>query len=167
MDIVALTEILIAFTLKMADNALGTVKTLFLAKGKYVAAAFFNSFSTLFYLMAVVRIAKSNDIYSIIAMCVATFIGTLMPCFIIKKAERDKLYIFDVTSDTLENGKRFADILRMKNVALNTTTVYNREMKKTLLVKIYCSSKEESRMVTDMLENKKNFKYNIYVPIED
>lgn len=167
MDYLALVEVLIAFSLKMADNALGTVKTLFLAKGKYFRAALFNSLSTLFYLLAVVRIAKSNDIYSIIAMCVATFFGTLMPCFIIKKTERDKLYIFDVTSDNLDNGKQFADILRTKNVALNTTVVYNREMEKTLLVKIYCSSKEESRMVTDMLENKKNFKYNIYVPIED
>lgn len=167
MDNIVLVEILIAFGLKMCDNALGTVKTIYLSKGKYVLAAVFNSLSTLFYLLAVVRIANSNDIYSLIAMCVATFIGTLMPCFIIKKSERDKLYIFDITSDTMENGKRFADHLRDMNVALNTATVYDRNMQKTLLIKVYCSSKDESRIINEMLKKKESFKYNIYVPIED
>ena len=167
MDAIALTEILIAFSLKMGDNALGTVKTIYIAKGKYVRAALFNSLSTLFYLMAVVRIAKSNDFYSMIAMCVATFIGTLIPCFVIQKAERDKLYIFDITSDTLSSGMVFADILRDKNIAINTTSVYNREMEKTLLIKVYCASKEESRVVTDLLNYNEKFKYNIYVPLDE
>ena len=166
-DWIAMSEILIAFSLKMADNALGTVKTLFLSKGKYFSASLFASLSTLFYLFAIVRIANSNDIYSIVAMCVATFFGTLFPCFVIKRSEKEKLYIFDVTSDTMENGKIFADTLRGENVAVNTSVVYNRDMAKTLMCKVYCSSKEQSKMVNEMLKKNKDFKYNIYVPIED
>ena len=59
-DYVALAEIGIAFGLKMADNALGTVKTLYLSKGKFFGASIFASMSTLFYLLAIVRIATEN-----------------------------------------------------------------------------------------------------------
>ena len=48
-DYVALAEIGIAFGLKMADNALSTVKTLYLSKGKFFGASLFASMSTLFY----------------------------------------------------------------------------------------------------------------------
>ena len=166
-DYVALAEIGIAFGLKMADNALGTVKTLYLSKGKFFGASIFASMSTLFYLLAIVRIANSNDMASILAMCAATFLGTLMPCYLIKKSEREKLYIFDVTADTLDNGKQFADIVRDNNIAVNTSVVYDKNMKKTLLCKIYCATKEQSKMINDLLKNKNEFKYNVYVPIED
>lgn len=166
-DYVALAEIGIAFGLKMADNALSTVKTLYLSKGKFFGASLFASMSTLFYLLAIVRIANSNDMASIIAMCAATFVGTLMPCYLLKKSERDKLYIFDITSDTMDNGKRFADEIRDSNIAVNTSVVYDKNMKKTLLCKVYCATKEQSKMVNDLLKNKDEFKYNVYVPIED
>ena len=159
-------DIAIAFGLKICDNALSTVKTIFLSKEKYVSAYLFASFSTLFYLLAIVRIANSNDPYSMAAMCVATFIGTLIPCFIVKKTEREKLYIFDVTSDTLENGKEFADALRKNNIAVNSNIVYNREMVKTLQCNIYCKTKEQSKVVNDLLKDKEDFKYNVCVPIE-
>lgn len=166
-DVIALTEIGIAFGLKMADNALSTVKTLYLSKGKFFGASLFASLSTLFYLLAIVRIANSNDIYSILAMCIATFVGTLMPCYLIKKSERDKLYIFDITADNLANGKKFADIVRGNNIAVNTSVVYDKNMNKTLLCKAYCSSKEESRFLNEMLKENNEFKYNVYVPINE
>ena len=167
MSVEFIIEVTIAFLLKMADNALSTVKTIFLTKGRHVLASIFAGISTLFYLLAIVRIASSNNIWSILAMCFATFLGTLLPCFIIKKSERDKLYIFDITSDTLENGKEFADVLRAKNVAVNTSIVYDRDLNKTILCKVYCASKEQSKMVQEILKDKPEFKYNIYVPIED
>jgi len=166
-DYVALAEIGIAFGLKMADNALSTVKTLYLSKGKFFGASLFASMSTLFYLLAIVRIANSNDIYSIIAMCFATFFGTLMPCYLLKKSEREKLYIFDVTSDSMDSGKEFADTVRNSNIAVNTSVVYDKNMKKTLMCKIYCATKEQSKMINDLLKNKNEFKYNVYVPIEE
>lgn len=159
-------EILIAFFLKMADNALGTVKTIYLTRGKALLASIFAGVSTLFYLIAIVRIANSNSIWAIIAMCFATFLGTLLPCFLIKKSERDKLYIFDITADSMDGGKAFADVLREKNIAVTTSVIYGQKMEKTLLCKVYCSSKKESRLVQELLELHRDFKYHIYVPIE-
>ena len=167
MDIVIVFEILIAFFLKMADNILGTVKTIYLTKGKPFKAAAFAGFSTLFYLIAIVRIANSNSIWSIIAMCFATFLGTLIPCVFFNRSERERLYIFDITANTLDAGKQFADILRSENIAVTTSSVYARNMEKTLLCKVYCSSKEDSRFVQSLLDDHKEFKYHIYTPIEE
>ena len=166
-DMVALIEIGIAFALKIADNTLGTFKTIFIAKGKYVMASVFNAASTMFYLLAIVRITSSNSFASMLAMCAATFLGTLLPSFLLKKTERDKLYIFDITADTMEAGFDFADTLRSSNIAVNTSPVYNKNMEKTLAIKAYCPSKESSRKVIELLEGKDNFKYNVYAPIEE
>lgn len=160
-----ITEVIISFVLKAIDNALGTFKTIYLQKERYVLGAIFNSFATFFYLMAIVQVAKSNNIYSIIAMCVATFIGTYLPGLFIKKSERDKLYIFDITADDFSTGKTFADVIRSKNIAIKTTVSYDTEMNKVLSCKVYCSTKKESKTVNKLIPEK--FKYHVYVPLSE
>lgn len=155
-------EILLVFILKIIDNILATAKTIYINKEKYVIASLFNAFSTFFYLILIVQIAKSNDIKSIIAMCVATFIGTYLPGVLIKKSEREKLFIFDITSDTLETGKQFADEIRDNNIAITTYSARDKHMNKVLTCKVYCRTKEESRIVKELLNP--NFKYNIDIP---
>lgn len=156
---------LIAFILKILDNGLGTAKTIYINKERYALGAFLNSFSTFFYLVAIVQLTKNNDMKSIIAMCVATFVGTYLPGLLIKKSERDKLWIFDVTANTLDRGKEFADIIRDNNIAIKTYTSYDTEMNKVLSCKIYCTSKNESRIVNSTIPQ--DFKYNVYVPMSD
>ena len=157
-------DILISFILKTIDNGLGTAKNIYINKEKYVIASLFNGIATFFYLIAIVQLTKSNSIYNIIAMCIATFIGTLIPGIMVKKSERDKLFIFDITSDTLESGKEFADLIRKNNIAIKTYKSYDSNMNKTLSCKVFCSTKEESKIVNKLI--KPNFRYNIYVPIE-
>lgn len=156
---------LMAFVLKIFDNGLGTAKTIYINKEKYVLGAALNAFSTFFYLVAIVELTKNNDMKSIIAMCVATFIGTYLPGVLIKKSERDKLWIFDITADSLENGKEFADTIRTHNIAIKSYSSYDSAMNKVLSCKVYCSTKGESRLVNKIIP--KQFKYNVYVPLED
>lgn len=156
-------EILYSFVLKALDNALGTYKTICLQKENYLRGALFNAISTFFYLVAIVQVAKSNNIYSIIAMCLATFIGTYLPGVFTKRSERDKLYIFDITADNLPNGKKFADMVREKNIAVKTYKSYDSNMNKVLSCKVYCTTKEESRIVNGMIPS--TFKYHVYVPL--
>lgn len=156
-------EILSSFLLKAIDNALSTIKTINLQKEKYFYGAFFNALSTFFYLVGVIQIAKSNSLLSVISMCVATFIGTYVPGVLIKKSERDKLYIFDITADDLTLGKYFADAIRKENIAIKTYSSYGSDMNKVLSCKVYCTTKNESRIVNTLMP--KTFKYNIYSPI--
>lgn len=156
---------LIAFALKILDNGLSTAKTIYINKEKYCLGALLNAFSTFFYLVAIVQLTKSNSLISIIAMCLATFIGTYLPGLIIKKSERDKIYIFDVTASTLDKGKEFADTIRDNNIAIKTYSSYDTDMNKVLSCKIYCTSRHESRVVNNTIPQ--DFKYNVYVPLAD
>lgn len=156
-------EILSSFLLKAIDNGLSTFKTIYLQKENYIKGSFYNALSTFFYLIGVVQIAKSNNILNIIAMCVATFIGTLLPGIMIKRSERDKLYIFDITADNLDLGISFADSIREKNIAIKTFSSYDTYMNKVLTCKVYCTTKEESRTVNRLMPE--TFKYNVYSPL--
>lgn len=151
--------IILTFLLKLIDNALGTLKTIFLNKEKYFFSALSNSFGTFFYLFAIVQISKSNSIAGILAACVATFIGTYVPGKVVNKFEKNKLYVFDITSDTLEKGKEFGNIMRDLNLAINTNPWTNNEMEKVLCAKIYCKTKQEVMVVLEKMPD--TFKWNV------
>ena len=156
-------EILIVFLLKLIDNTLGTMKNIFLNKEKFFWSSLLAALSTTVYMITVVKMAKSDGIISIMAIFAATFIGTLIPGLAVKKSEKDKLYIFDITADNMDSGKEFADILRSANIATKTCVVYNNVMKKTLSIKAYCANREESKMVNENIYP--DFKYNVYAPM--
>ena len=110
------------------------------------------------------KMAKTDGLISIVAIFVATFIGTLLPGTVVKKTEKDRLFIYDITADNFNNGKKFADILREADIATKTSIAYNNEMDKTLSIQAYCSSRDESRLVNENISS--TFKYNIYAPIK-
>lgn len=157
-------EILAVFLMKTIDNALSTAKTIFINKEKYMTGAILNGLSTFFYLIAIVQITKSNSLLSIISMCIATILGTYLPGFILKKSERDKLFIFDITADDFENGKVFADAVRNTNIAIKSYITYDDDLNKVLSCKIYCINKNESTIINNLIP--KTFRYNVYVPLE-
>lgn len=152
-----------AFLLNLINNGLSTVKTIYIHKEKYLSGAFYNAFSTFFYLIAVVQIAKSNNIYSIIAMCFATFLGTYLPGTLMKKSERDKLFIFNITASNFETGLKFADEVRNMNIPVKTNISYNSKKEKVITCEVYCLTKEESRIINGLIP--KDFKYHIYTPL--
>lgn len=156
-------EILIVFILKLIDNTLSTMKNIFLIKEKFLVSSLLAALSTAVYMFMVMKMAKTDGVISIVAIFAATFIGTLIPGVAVKKTEKVKLFIFDITADNIDNGKEFADILRKANITTNTSMAYNNMMDKTLSIKAYCTNKEESRMVNNNIYP--SFKYNIYVPM--
>ena len=158
-------EIIMVFMLKLIDNALATVKTIYIQKEKYLISAIFNALSTFFYLVAIVQVSKSSNLSGIIAMCLATFIGTYLPGIIIKKSEGDKLFIFDITSDNLELGRAFADNVRTLGIPIKTYSTYNNNMEKILTCKIYCATKEDSQKILDIMPT--TFDYYINLPLKN
>lgn len=157
-------EILIVFTLKLIDNTLNTMKNIFLIKEKFLVSSLFAALSTAVYMFMVMKMAKTDGLISIVAIFVATFIGTLLPGTVVKKTEKDRLFIYDITADNFNNGKKFAGILREADIATKTSIAYNNEMDKTLSIQAYCSSRDESRLVNENISS--TFKYNIYAPIK-
>lgn len=158
-------EIILVFLLKLIDNALATVKTIYIQKEKYMVSAIFNGLSTFFYLVAIVQISKSSSLLSIVSMCLATFIGTYLPGVIIKKSEGDRLFIFDITANNLSEGKKFADVIRELKIPIKTYSSYNSDMEKVLTCKVFCSTKEDSQIVLDKMPE--TFNYYIHLPLNN
>ena len=156
-------EILIVFIYKMLDNALGTAKTIYLSKEKYLSGSLFNALSFLFYTLAFSKALKDDSILTTISMCVAVFVGTYLTGYMFKLTERDKLHIYDITSDTFETGKKFADTVRKYNIVIKTYKSYDSHMNRTLSCKVYCLTKEESKIINNLIPQ--GFKYNVYTPL--
>lgn len=159
------SPILLVFFYKLFDCVFNTLKTVFLYKNEYFLSSVCGTMSTIFYLVAIVQIAVSNNIYTIISIGLATFIGSYLPPLLIEHFEKDKLYIYEVTSDNLDNGKEFADSIRELNIPIMTTKTYDKFMNKVLFCKIYSSSKETSKIIEEVIP--KSFKYNYYSPINN
>lgn len=151
---------IMTFICKMLDNALGTLKNIYLTKEKYLVSSLFSAASTFFYMVAVVNTIKDSSFGSIIALCVATFLGSYIPAVIVKSKEDDKLYVFEVTSNTFDEGIELADSIKELNIAIKTVVSYDANTNKVLTCKIYCSTKAESIMVKEIIGE---HKYHAYV----
>lgn len=154
---------LIIFSFTLLNNIFATCRTIFVAKEKYWLSSLAAGISCLFNSLALIKAVSSGNLIEISAMCIGTFIGNLIPGLIIKKTEKEKMYIFDITSDTLENGMSFAETIRDLNIPIRTTKVHNMQNEKTIVCKVYCQSKEESRIVKENIPN--TFIWTIHVPI--
>lgn len=151
------------FVCKILDNALSTLKSIYLHKQKYFISSAFNAISTFFYMVAMVNVVKDNSFNSIMALCVATFLGSYIPAKVIEKHEDDKLYVYDITTDGYEEGIDFANGLRELDLPIKTNTIYNDNKEKVVEVKVFCSTKAESIMVKELIGN---YKYYAYVAQE-
>lgn len=156
--------IITSFLLKLLDNTLSTMKSIFLQKGKYMLSAILNAGSAFFYMVAMKNVITNDSFGGILAMVLATFLGSIIPSTLINKLEKDKLYIFEVTSNSFEEGVKFADEVRKYDIPIKTLVAYNEGTEKVLSCKIYCSSKTESLLIKNIIP--KQFKYNAYTPRE-
>jgi hypothetical protein len=147
------------FFLKIMDCALSTIKSVFLYKNKNFLSSIFNALSTFFYMSMIVKMTKANDSLTIFIICLATFIGSYLPTFLLDKLEKDKVYIFVVTPDTNENGKEFADMIRENNIPIFTFKGYNENLEQVLCCKIFSESKKQSTLIENMIPE--GFKYHV------
>ena len=146
-----MNTMLVTFLCKMMDNALGTLKNIFLHKQKYFVSSVFSATSTFFYMVAMVNAVKDNSLWSIIAMCTATFLGSYIPAKIVEKRESDKLYVYEITTNDYEEGIVFANSIRDINIPVKTNTIYNDKKEKVVEVKVFCNTKAESNMVKELI----------------
>lgn len=151
--------VIIIFILKSFDCVFGTLKSIYLQKGKYFLSSLFAALSTAMYAVSLVFAFKDNSIASLIAIAIATFIGSYLPAKFMEHIESDKLYAYEITSDTLESGQIFADKLRQHNIPVNTTTVHDKSLNKVILCKAYSQNKRISKTIEDLIPD--GFKWSI------
>lgn len=155
-----MNTMLITFLCKIADNALSTLKNIFLHKQRYFISSLFSASGTFFYMVAMVNAIKDNSFSSILAMCVATFLGSYIPAKIVEKKEPDKLYVFDITTNDIKEGLLFADSIRELNIPIKTAPAYNELGNKVIECKVFCGTKQESAILKELIKD--SYKYHAY-----
>lgn len=152
---------LITFMCKIMDNALSTLKNIYLHKGKYFASSIFSAAGTFFYMVAIVNAVKDNSLNSIISMCVATFLGSYLPAKLVERMEKDKLYVYDITTNTFEEGLSLIDEIKDLDIPFKSYTTYNNNLDKVIGVKVFCNTKAESALIKETINH--DFKYHAYI----
>ena len=153
------------FLMKLADCALSTMKTVFLCKNRFFISSVLNSIAAvLFILVADSMSATPEDkkIFISFVIFLANFIGSYFPPKLMEKFESDKLFIYMISAKDFERGKIFSDKLRDLNIPVSTTVIYNQETEKSLSCHAYCSTRNESKIVDNVLkEFSEDVKYHI------
>lgn len=156
--------IAMTFIFKLLDNAFSTLKTITLQKEKFVISSLLNAISTFFYVVAISTAIKDTSPAGVVAMCLATFLGTLLPAKFVSKMEKDRLYIYTIISNDYEQGKEFANKLRKYGLRVESWMAYDVNINKILTCKVYCHTKTESMMVKDRIPN--GYDYYVNIPEE-
>lgn len=134
-----------AFILKMLDSILSTLKTVLMIKNKGVLSALASAFATFAYTLILVDWLKALQI------AIATFLGSIISFYVVSYFEKDKVWVYDITPMTNEDGKEFADLMRENNIPIRTYIGFNNDRDKVLCSKVYSQSKEHSRIVMDLI----------------
>jgi hypothetical protein len=103
------------------------------------------------YSMSLIYVFHDNSLSSLVALSLATLVGSYLPAKAMERLEKDKLYVYEITSDTLDSGKEFADSLRNYNIPVSTTAVRNKSFNKVLLCKVYSQSKSVSKLIENLI----------------
>lgn len=147
------------FVFKLLDCILGTFRSIFTYKNKMLLSALFNALGTYFSLTMVVRLVKADSTSAVALICLAAFVGSYIPMLLHDRLEKEKVFVFHVTPDNTENGKSFADRVRQSNIPVFTFKGYNKYRDQVLCSKVFSQSKEESRLIKEMIPSA--FKYHI------
>jgi uncharacterized protein YebE (UPF0316 family) len=151
--------VLFIFMFKTLDCVFSTLKSIFLYKGQHFASSMCGTFAVVMYTISLLYTFNSNDAAGLFAIGIATFIGSYLPAKFMEKLEKDQLWVYEITSDTLETGKSFADELREINIPVSTTAVRDKNLNKVLLCKAYSQSKTDSRCIESLIPGA--FKFSI------
>ena len=155
---------IIIFLLKFSDCALGTVKTLMLIKNKFFLSSVANSLSALLFRCVADSMANSpseDKMYIAVVIFIANLVGGYFPPKLIDKLEEDKLFIFNITSSGIEEGKILADQLRELNIPITTSVSYDKEINKVLMIRAYSESRDKSKIILTYLRELPEFKWHI------
>ena len=154
-------ELVMLFTLKLLDTAIGALKNIFLIKNKSFLSAFANAVSYLFYILMMKQLMSTTNVSTIGVTLVAVFLGQYITQNISNKLDKETVWKVSITSTTLEEGQSIADELKEYNIPVRTYPCYNDEIDKVLGIDVFSSTKTQSAIINDILGEYKDVKFNI------
>ena len=117
------------------------------------------SLSVVFFIYA----AQQSGEYVYATIFLATFLGNYLPPKLLQYWDKDKLFLYEVTSHDLETGMAFADKLRAYNLQVSTNICFNNNREQTVTLRVYSKSKETSKLIETSIPP--TFNYTIITPL--
>jgi len=155
LNYIILTTILISF-LKVLDNFLTTTKSILVHKNKAIAASLLIIISQFLFYFVISKVVSENNLLVILAVSVASGIGSFIAFKINDKLSKDKLYFNIITSKHEEDMRELCEYLRTNNIGNIVTDSYRKDWSKSLSVQAFALTRLESKLIDRFINGKEN-----------
>ena len=150
-----MNSLLLLFTMKLLDTAIGTLKNIFMVKNKPFLSAVASAISYLFYILLMKQLIASTTVATVSVTLLAVFLGQYLTQIMTNRMDKDKVWKISITPASKEEGLHIADQLREANIAIQTYSCYNSNQTKVLGINAFSESKEKSSVISSILEGHK------------
>ena len=147
---------IIISSLKILDNFLATSKTILVHKNRAVAASLLIVISQFLFYFVISEIVSENNPFIILAVSIASGIGSFIAFKINDKLSRDKLYFNIITSKHEEDMRELCEFLRSHNIKNIVTDSYRKDWSKSYAVQVFAITKRESNLIDQFLYHGEN-----------
>ncbi len=155
MNQIILNTILISL-LKILDNFLGTTKSILVHKNKAVAASVIIVISQFLFYFVISEIISENNIIVLLAVSIASGLGSFIAFKINDRFSKDKLYVNVITSKHLDDMIELCEFLRLKDIKNIVTDSYNKDWTKSMSVQVFALTRVESNLIDKFLQGQDN-----------
>lgn len=156
-----MNSLLLLFTMKLLDTAIGALKNIFMVKNKPFLSAVANAVSYLFYILLMKQLIASTTVATVSVTLLAVFLGQYLTQVMTEKLDKDKVWKISITPASKEDSLAMVQAFQENNIAVQTFSCYTSNQVKVLGINAFSESKEHSSVIYSVLEDYQGVKYNI------
>lgn len=140
----------ILFLVKVLDNILGTMKTIFIQRNKiFLSTIIVIITNIIFYKL--IDAAGDREL-AIYVISIASGVGTFIALFLSNKFSKDRLFVNVIMNDNKEVMTELREFLMKNKITNLTTDAYTKDFKKTLAITVYAETKAQSKLIDNYLK---------------
>ena len=146
-------NLLFLFIVKVIDNILGTSKTILIQKNKGVLAALSVVISQIIFYKLIDAVGNSDSDLTMYVIAIASGVGTYLAVKLNDKFSKERTFVNVILSDNREAMEELRDYLREHKITNLATEAFTKEWDKTIAIRAYAETKEESRLLDEDIKN--------------
>lgn len=140
----------ILFLVKVLDNILGTMKTIFIQRNKIFLSTIIVIITNIIFYKLID--AAGDGELAIYVISIASGVGTFIALFLSNKFSKDRLFVNVIMNDNKEAMTELREFLMKNKITNLTTDAYTKDFKKTLAITVYAETKAQSKLIDNYLK---------------
>lgn len=147
----------IVFFVKVFDNILGTLKTIFIQRNKAVLSSIIVIITNIIFYKLIDAVNTGGE-YTIYVISIASGLGTYLALIVSNKFSKDRIFVNVIMNDDMEVMTELRKFLKSNKITNLTTDAYTKDFNKTLAITAYAETKSQSKLIDDYIK-KQNIKF--------